>query len=213
MPPVVSIVGKSDTGKTTFLEKLIRELTERGYRVASIKHSHHGIDFHLLKKDDWKHAQAGSVATVVSSTTQIQIIKNIEKELTVDEIVRHLGDDYDIVLTEGFSRGDAPKVEIHRKEKGPLLEDATKRIAIVTDEPLDPQFRQFATEDVKGVADLLVEGFIKPNRERCTFYVNGDNIPLSAFPRQFIINVLLALANSLKGVSEVRGLDIFYRKK
>ena len=53
-----------------------------------------------------------------------------------DEIVRLMGDDCDIMLTEGFSLGDAPKIEVHRKELGPLLKSARKRIAVVADEPL-----------------------------------------------------------------------------
>jgi molybdopterin-guanine dinucleotide biosynthesis protein B len=212
MPPVVSIVGKSNTGKTTFLEKLIRELSDRGYRVATIKHSHHGIDFHQSKKDDWRHAQAGSVATLVSSTTQVQLIRSVEKELTVDQLVRLLGDDFDIILTEGFSRGSAPKVEIHRREIGPLLEDAKKLFAVVTDEPLETKVRQYATEDVKGVADLLVEGFIQPQKKRVALYVNGEKIPLSEFPSLIITNLLESIAHSLKGVKEIKYLEFWLRK-
>jgi molybdopterin-guanine dinucleotide biosynthesis adapter protein len=160
MPPIISIVGKSSTGKTTFLEKLIRELTLRGYRVATIKHSHHSISFDNPNKDSWRHAKAGAVATMVSSTTEIQIIKPIPGELTVEELARHLGDDYDIILSEGFSRGNAPKVEIHRKEAGPLLETASNLFAVVTDEALDTDVKQFALDDVRGVADLIVDKFI-----------------------------------------------------
>lgn len=161
MPPVVSIVGKSSTGKTTFLEKLISELAGRGYRVATIKHSHHSISFDQPNKDSWRHAKAGAAATMVSSTTEIQIIKPVPRELTIEELAHHLGDDYDIILSEGFSRGNAPKVEVHRKDAGPLLEVASNLIAVVTDEPLDTDAAQFAAGDVKGVTDLLVELFIK----------------------------------------------------
>jgi molybdopterin-guanine dinucleotide biosynthesis protein B len=160
MPPVISIVGKSSTGKTTFLEKLIRELAGRHYRVATIKHSHHAISFDQPNKDSWRHAKAGAAATMVSSTTEIQIIKPVPRELTIEELASHLGADYDIILSEGFSRGNAPKVEIHRKDAGPLLETANNLFAVVTDEPLDTDAAQFSHDDVKGVADLLVERFI-----------------------------------------------------
>ena len=39
VPPVVSIVGKSKSGKTTVIERLVQELKSRGYRVATIKHA------------------------------------------------------------------------------------------------------------------------------------------------------------------------------
>lgn len=211
MPPVVSIVGKSNSGKTTFLEKLIRELTARGYKVATIKHSHHSLSFDNPKKDSWRHAQAGSVATAVSSATAISVIKSIAREPTIDDVVHMLGEDYDIVLTEGFSLGDAPKIEVHRKEVGTLLEDAKKLIAAVTDEPLEKKVRQFGLDDVKGVADLLEEDFIKPQQERISLYVNGENVPLKAFPRQIITNMLMAIASSLRGVDKVKSLDIAYR--
>ncbi|MCR4393461.1 MAG: molybdopterin-guanine dinucleotide biosynthesis protein B [Dehalococcoidales bacterium] len=166
MPPIVSIVGKSSTGKTTFLEKLIRELSNRGYRVATIKHSHHSISFDNPSKDSWRHAKAGAAATMVSSTTEIQIIKPVSRELTLEELAKHLGDDYDIILSEGFSRGNAPKVEIHRKEAGPLLDVATNLFAVVTDEPLDVDVKQFSPDDAKGVADLIEEKFILPAKRQ-----------------------------------------------
>ncbi|MEK7750140.1 MAG: molybdopterin-guanine dinucleotide biosynthesis protein MobB, partial [Planctomycetota bacterium] len=39
--PVISIVGRSNSGKTTLIVKLVKELKSRGYKVATIKHSHH----------------------------------------------------------------------------------------------------------------------------------------------------------------------------
>jgi molybdopterin-guanine dinucleotide biosynthesis protein B len=165
MPPIVSIVGKSSTGKTTFLEKLIRELTHRGYRVATIKHSHHSISFDNPNKDSWRHAQAGAAATMVSSTTEFQIIKPVPRELTVEELADYLGDDYDVILSEGFSRGDAPKVEVHRKEAGPLLDVATNLFAVVTDEPLETDVKQFALDDIKGVADLIIEKYVETGKK------------------------------------------------
>jgi molybdopterin-guanine dinucleotide biosynthesis adapter protein len=213
MPPIIAIVGKSSSGKTTFLEKLIRELSGRGYKIATIKHSHHSISFDNPNKDSWRHAQAGAVATMVSSTTEIQVIKPVPRELTAEELARNLGEEYDLVLTEGFSRGMAPKVEIHRKEAGPLLENASNLVAVATDEPLDTEVPQFGLEDVKQVADLLVKDFILPNRERVSLYVNGELIPLSGFPRQIIINLLLAMSGSLKGVSEVENLEFRYQKE
>ncbi len=212
MPSVVSIVGKSNTGKTTFMVKLIAELAGRGYRVATIKHSHHAIEFDQPKKDSWRHAQAGSITRAVSATNAVSITRNVAKEPKIDDVVRLLGEDYDIILTEGFSRGDAPKIEIHRKELGTLLEDAKKLIAVVTDEPLEKKVRQFRPDDVKGVADLLEEGFIKPNRERISLYVNGAPVPLTLFPRQIITNIVLAMASNLRGVDKIESLEIFYRK-
>ena len=212
MPPVVSIVGVSESGKTTFLVKLIGELKSRGYKIATVKHTHHDQEFAPSGKDTLRHIKAGSEATVLNAPNGITLIKPAKRELPFEEIVRLLGEDYDLILTEGFSRGDAPKIELHRKERGALLKSATKRIAIVTDEPLDTKVRQFSLDDVKGVADLIEKGFIKPNKERISFYVNDAPVTLSLFPRQIITNVLLGMAQSLKGIGRVKKLQIYLKR-
>jgi molybdopterin-guanine dinucleotide biosynthesis adapter protein len=212
MPPIISIVGKSSSGKTTFLEKLIREITNRGYRVATIKHSHHSISFDQPNKDSWRHAQSGAVATMVSSTTEIQLIKPVEKELTIEELARNLGEEYDIILTEGFSSGNAPKIEIHRKEAGPLLENTTRLFAIITDEPLETEVNQFSFEDAKGVSTLIEEKFLKPNRERQSFFINGRMIPLSEAEAKAIRNTIMECAKKINGINEINNLEFRYQR-
>ena len=213
MPPIVSIIGKSKSGKTTLIEKLIRELKSRGYRVATIKHAPQGMSFDELGKDSWCHIQAGSEATAVSSPDKIVLIKPVAHDITLNEIARFIGEDYDIILTEGFKQGSAPKIEVHRRQVGPPLSGIKKLIAIATDETLETKTRQFSLEDIKGLADFLEEGFIKPQRQRVSLYVNNVPVSLSTFPREIITNILLALASSLKGVGEVRSLEIFLKNE
>ena len=86
-------------------------------------------------------------------------------------------------------------------------------MAIVTDETLETKVRQFSLEDTKGVADLLEKGFIKPQRERTSLYVNDAPIPLSAFPQEVITNGLLGMVSSLKGVGKVRSLKVFVKRE
>jgi hypothetical protein len=141
------------------------------------------------------------------------LIKPVTSEPDLGEIVRLLGEDYDIILTEGFKEGDAPKIEVHRKEIGSPLQAVKKLAAIVTDESLETKTRQFSFEDIKGLADLLEEGFIKPQRERISLYINNVPIPLSTFPKEIISHTLLGMASSLKGVGDIRRLDISLRKE
>jgi molybdopterin-guanine dinucleotide biosynthesis adapter protein len=74
MPPIVSIVGKSKSGKTTLVEKLIQELKSRSYRVATIKHIPQEVGFDETGKDSWREIQAGSEATAVSSSDKIVLL-------------------------------------------------------------------------------------------------------------------------------------------
>jgi len=212
MPPIVSVIGNSKSGKTTLIEKLIQELKLRGYRVATIKHTPQGVNFDEPGKDSWRHIQAGSEATAVSSPDKIVMIKPIAQEATLDEIACFLGEDYDIILAEGFKQGNAPKIEVHRRDAGPLLRDIKKLIGIVTDEPLETKARQFSFDDVNALVDLLEKGFIKPQKERISLYINNIPVTLTIFPKQIISNVLLAMASCLKGVGEVRNLQIFLKK-
>lgn len=212
MPPIVSIVGHSQSGKTTLVEKLIREMLARGYRLATIKHTHHNITPDETEKDSWRHLQAGSAVAVLSSPDKVILTKPVA-EASLDDIVRLLGEDYDLILAEGFKHDNAPKIEVHRKDVGPLLTDLTKLFAIVSDEPLDTGTRQFAHDDVSRLADLLEEGFIKPQKERVCLYVNGTPIPMKSFIKDLVANVLVGIAVSLKGVGEVKSLELFLRKR
>jgi len=212
MPPIVSIIGRSKSGKTTLVEKLITELGSRGYRIATVKHTPHGMSFDKPDKDTWRHLEAGSVAAVASSEDKMVLIRPVASGMTLDDIARILGEDYDLILAEGFKQGDAPKIEVHRREVGPLLSGIRKLVAVVTDEPVATKARQFGFADIKALADLLETGFIKPQRERLSVYVNSASLSLSTFPKEFVTNVLLAMASSLKGVGRVRSLDIFLRR-
>ncbi|MFC2055949.1 molybdopterin-guanine dinucleotide biosynthesis protein B [Chloroflexota bacterium] len=170
MPAIVSVIGSSNSGKTTLIEKLIRELKSRGYRVATIKHAPHGTTFDEPNKDSWRHLQAGSEATVVGSKDKLMLIKPVTSDITLDEIVRLLGENYDIILAEGFKQEKSPKIEVHRKGAGPLLGNIKKLIAIATDEPLETKTMQFSLEDIKGLADLIEEDFIKPRDDRLSLH-------------------------------------------
>ena len=160
MIPVVSIVGKSEVGKTTLLEKVIRELKSRGYRVATVKHDAHSFDIDHPGKDTWRHAQAGSDHVVIASPARIAHIQRIERELTLPEIAATI-DDADIILTEGYKRGPALKIEVSRAEKGrELLCTREELVALATDQPFDLDVPQFGLDDAKGLVNLIVQKFL-----------------------------------------------------
>ena len=213
MPPIVSVIGQSKSGKTTLVEGLVAELKSRDYRVATIKHAAQDFNFDEPGKDSWRHLQAGSEATAVVSKDRVRLIKSITPENALDEVARLIGDDYDIILTEGFKQANAPKILVHRNGVGLPWRNIKKLIAIVNGEPLKTKVRQFSRQDVKGLADLLEEGFIKPQRERLALYINSDRVILSSFPRKIIGSVLINMVSSLKGVNKVRSLDIFLRRQ
>lgn len=156
-PPVVSVVAKSGTGKTTFITKLIPELKQREFRVGVLKHHSHPTYFDIPGKDTFRHFEAGADRVVGASGVQVAVFHRQEGALDPDDVISDHMADLDLVLTEGFKRGPYPKIEIHRAERSPeLLCTADELLALVTDEPFAIDVPQFALDDAAGVADLLV---------------------------------------------------------
>lgn len=162
--PCVSIVGKSNAGKTTILEKLIPELVRRGYRVGTVKHDVHGFDIDYEGKDSWRHKQAGAATVVMSSPSKVAIIRDVPAEEPLKHLVEKYFRDRDIVLTEGFKKENMPKVEIFRKSvhQEPLCRDDEHLVALVSDTNTNLGVPCFPLEDIKGLADFLVEKFLSP---------------------------------------------------
>ncbi len=134
MPPIVSIVGRSKSGKTTLIEKLIVELKARGYHIATAKHTHRDMTTPESDKDSDRHLKAGSEASLIIDPHGLMMIKPFQNDISVEQVAQIVGEDYDLILTEGFKEDDAPKIEVHRKENAPPLEGVKKIFAIVTDE-------------------------------------------------------------------------------
>ncbi|HZD60885.1 MAG TPA: molybdopterin-guanine dinucleotide biosynthesis protein B [Anaerolineae bacterium] len=156
MVPVVSIVGKSNVGKTTFMVKLIGELKRRGYKVAVIKHNVHHFEIDHPGKDTYRHAEAGADAVVIASAHKLAMIKKLEEELSIQDVVALLGPGYDLVLTEGYKREPFPKIEVSRMaHSADLISEEDELIAVVTDNTFAIDRPHFGLDDATGVADLL----------------------------------------------------------
>jgi len=159
--PIVSIVGKSQSGKTMLMEQLIAEFKRRGYKVAALKHSHGGMEIDHPGKDSWRFAQAGSDAVFVSSPDKLAFIKNLNHDLNIEEIMPIVGPEFDLILAEGFRKSKIPKIEVHRKELGDdLLCSPEELSAIVTDGSLDTDRAQLPWGDTVAVADFIEKNFV-----------------------------------------------------
>jgi molybdopterin-guanine dinucleotide biosynthesis protein B len=112
MPAVVSFYGISGTGKTTLIEGAVRELKKLGYRVAVIKHAHHGFELDLPGKDTWRFDQAGSDIILISSPERIAILERVSEERWLPEHLALIGDKVDIVLVEGYKMASKVKIEV-----------------------------------------------------------------------------------------------------
>lgn len=193
--PVVCFVGKSGSGKTTFLEKVIRELVARGYRVGAIKHDAHGTEVDQPGKDTYRLRQAGASRVILSSPQGFALFGT--EELPLEALASRYLDDLDIVLAEGFKRSALPRIEVARAERSrELLCGPEELLAVVSDFPFEGPCPHFGLEDASGVVELLETRFLRP--PDVVLRVDGREIPLKPFVRRMIAGAVRGLLAGLK---------------
>jgi molybdopterin-guanine dinucleotide biosynthesis protein B len=211
MIPIISIVGKSDSGKTTLIEKLVPELTRRGYRVATIKHDMHGFEVDREGKDSWRHKQAGAHTVVISSPQKLALIRDVEKDLALDEIRERWIQDVDLILSEGYKRDVQPKIEVFRKEKHKKLLCTKKDnlVAVVSNQTFRVGVPCFDLEDMRGLSNFVEKKFLKSKREKeISVRVDGRSILMTPFVRDFITKTIRGMLSALKGCETCESIEI-----
>jgi len=162
-PQIVLIVGKSNSGKTTLVEKLIRELKTRRYTIGSVKHTHDKFDFDKEGKDSWRHKKAGAAATLVVTDTRVALVKDDDRPY-IEKMQDYLCGT-DLIIAEGFKTQALPKIEIFRKDsphKAPLCLDDPNLTAFVTDSEIQPEVPVFGLEDIAALTDFVESSFLLP---------------------------------------------------
>ena len=212
MIPIVSIVGKSDSGKTTLIEKLLPALTNRGYRIATVKHDVHGFEVDQEGKDSWRHKRAGAHTVVISSPNKVALIRDVERDLTLDEIRDRLIRDVDLIISEGYKKDVQPKIEIFRKEKHKelLCTKEDNLVAIVANQKFDVGVPCFDLEDMKGLVDFIEKQFLtSKTKGEISLKVDGQRIPLNPFASGFLSKTIQGMLGSLRGCEKARRVEIF----
>ena len=155
-PALVAIVGKSDSGKTTLIEKVVPELVKLGLRIGTVKHDAHSFEIDHPGKDSWRHGQAGAYAYAIASPERLAFITKLDGEMPLVDIARRFFAGFDLVLAEGYKRTAPHRVELFRVGAGhadPLCGPG-EAIALVTDSTL-PHEHRFGLEDGAGLARFL----------------------------------------------------------
>ncbi|MFW5879045.1 MAG: molybdopterin-guanine dinucleotide biosynthesis protein B [Myxococcota bacterium] len=168
--PIVSIVGKGSSGRTSVLEGLIAELTARGYRVATAKHHAHETDIDVPGKDSYRHAAAGSVLSMVSAPNRVGSFLKVDGERSLEELADKAAREAraDILLTEGFKRVSPVLIEVVRAERSTEPICSPKDLfALVTDvKGLEAEgLPRFALDDSEALANLIEHRFLSERRE------------------------------------------------
>jgi len=164
--PIVSFIGRSNSGKTTLIERVIPELVKAGYRVATVKHAGHGFDLDTEGKDSWRHKRAGASSVVVVSKGSLALFADVSDQLKVEEVQdRFLDASYDLIIAEGWKSEGYPKIVVVRDQLGEISYSSDGLLAVVSHTVIDLPVPVLHVDDVGGVAALLIMQFPLRRRE------------------------------------------------
>jgi molybdopterin-guanine dinucleotide biosynthesis protein MobB len=189
-PSVFGIYGESSVGKTELIVKLIKQLTNDGFKVATVKITNKKISIDTVGKDTWKHSKAGSKLVVLSSKIETSIL--LKQHEKIEQILQHINDlgEYDVVIIEGVNYKNIPKIRL-----GDIKE---RENTILT-------YNNDFNELVKMIKKEILR---RKNMEKMIIKVNGIHIPMSEFPTEIIKHTICGMLKSLKGVEEIKSVEI-----
>ena len=157
---VFGITGWKNSGKTTLTERLVAELTRRGWKVSTVKHAHHDFDVDKQGADSFRHRQAGAGEVAVVSGRRWALMHELrgEDEPTLEMVLGRLAP-CDLVLVEGYKRESHSKIETRRtdaRDVTPLSASDPAIMAIAADHAVvDTALPVFGLDDIGVIADFI----------------------------------------------------------
>jgi molybdopterin-guanine dinucleotide biosynthesis protein B len=159
MSRVIGVAGFKNAGKTTLVEKLVTELTGRGYRISTVKHAHHSFDIDHEGRDSFRHRKAGASEVAVVSRHRWAIIHESrdDAEPSLEEILAKL-EPCDLVIVEGYKRDTHDKIEVRNLalQNPELAGDDPTIVAIAANGAVDnAPVPLFDRDDVSALASFI----------------------------------------------------------
>ena len=155
---VYGVIGWKNSGKTSLMERLVAEITGRGYSVSTVKHVHHTVDLDQPGKDTFRHRQAGAQEVVLASADRLAImVEHRGPEPELPAVLARMAP-VDLILVEGYKRDAHAKVEVWRAETGhPLIQPGDPLVrAVATDASLSLPVPVLDLNDTRAVADFIL---------------------------------------------------------
>lgn len=159
MAKIVNVVAScSNTGKTVLIEGLIKELKNRGYTVATIKHDVHGFDIDKEGKDTWRHRKAGAEAVIISSKGRMALIREVQEEVPLEELIKQV-EDFDFIIIEGYKKSKYRKLEVYRQGiSNEIITPKEKLIGVASNVSLSLEgVRVVDLNNYEEIANLVIE--------------------------------------------------------
>ena len=170
LPPILCFVGRSNSGKTTLIERLIPALVQQGYRLATIKHAGHGFNLDTEGKDSWRHKRAGASTVIVTTKGSLAMFTDVDEEVKVEELrERYVSTGTDLIIAEGWKSEGYPKIVVVRDHVGEVEVSPEGLLALVSNKPLDGVpggVPLLDPDDIAGLAALIAKRFPRRSGQR-----------------------------------------------
>ena len=228
---IIGVYGYQDSGKTTLVEKLVRALAQKGYRVSSVKHTPHRKSVDAEGKDTWRHWQAGSDPVVFSSEIETSVIKH--SKTPIDEITRIVMAEYhpDVIIIEGLKEGSFKKVAIGalKPTKGTVLTNPSLKqlvdyvtIEVAVErvlEKLPGLDCMKCGHDCEGLARAIaaqkhrIEDCAELSDVDVEIFIGKNKIPTGRFASKIVNDTVRGMLSSLHGYEPDKDVDIHLHTK
>ena len=223
MVPLIGFCGASGSGKTTLVEKIIAELSQRGYQVGAIKHHGHSGPISLpedfSKKDTSRLARAGAGKTILSHREGLMMsVGKDSSDWRPDEIASRLMYDMEIVIVEGFKRADIEKIEVVEQGKEPILPEGGKILALARRGGCGQEkgLRVLNADDPVEVADFVLANALKKYEDQnfgVKVKINQRSLPVNGFSQRIIENTVRGLLAGFKGGDAPGSIEVLIEPK
>ena len=161
------VIGGKNHGKTTLVAELVTHLSQLGYNVGTIKHTHHAHELDVPGKDSHRHRTAGATMVGILSrelSAAFWSSPSTDSDASTTDRYAEFGPLFskcDLVLVEGDSQTDAAKIEVWRAELGsvPLATRDRSIAALVTDDTIELDVPKFRRSDLPGLGKKICQLF------------------------------------------------------
>ncbi len=220
---IVAFCGPSNSGKTTFIEEIIKAFGDK-YSIAVIKHTPHQVD--VKGKDSFRFIAAGADEVILVGEKLVRF----QRPLDIKELLRNMN--YDLILIEGFKNltgvtkvclGNTDCIECTFKNpaKSDVLKYIEREIAVEKIMKKLPNFNcgECGFRDCRGMAEMILEG--KSTYDHCRYWngdsyvklvVNGKNIYLGKFAQKVVYGTIMGLIGALKDVKNPEKIQIYIER-
>lgn len=224
MIPILCVTGFSGSGKTTLIERLLPELTARGLLVGTLKHDVHGAEPDHEGKDTWRHARAGSHQVALSSPRCVITRRYVAADSEPTELAALFDERTDLVLAEGYSSSDLPKLEVFAPDGGKADARARRSVIATVRAPRPAaDLPDFTDDQVPELADFVlrwheslrrtVEGGQAATAPEVVLCLDGRPLPLKPFLARMLEGIVLGYLASLKWVGAPTRIDLTIRRR